>query len=136
MADEQNDSAHQSQLSKLTNDGINNNYGEWETRAFHSFWTWDLWKYIKGKQSTPPVIPPLTERHTYHGVDNQNQLATVHIPGNCAEHETAIRNAEPWMTANNLCLSKIIHTVPTQHLHLVKHTVYAKEVWESLHMVF
>ena len=95
MADKQNDSAHQSQLSKLTNDGINNNYGEWETRAFHSFWTWDLWKYIEGKQSTPPVIPPLTERHTYHSVDDQNQLATVHVSGNRAKHETAIRNAEP-----------------------------------------
>ena len=136
MAKEKNESALRSQLSKLTDDSINNNYGEWETKAFHSFRTWDLWKYIEGPNSTPPVIPVLHEDQTHHGVDNNNALATVHVRGNRAEYNQAVRNAQPWMAANNLCLSKIVHAVPTHQLHLVKSVIYVKQAWESLCSVY
>lgn len=81
MADEKNESALRSQLSKLTDDGTNNNYGEWETKAFHSFRTWDLWKYIEGPTSVAPVILALRKDQTHYGVDNNNALATVHVMG-------------------------------------------------------
>lgn len=40
------------------------------------------------------------------------------------------------MAANNLCLSKIVHAVPTHQLHLVKRAIYAKQAWESLRSVY
>jgi hypothetical protein len=41
------DAAQRNQLPKLTDDGQNNNYGEWETKAYHILRSWDLWKYIE-----------------------------------------------------------------------------------------
>ena len=136
MANEKNKSALRSQLSKLTDNGINNNYGEWETKAFHSFRTWDLWKYIEGPNSTAPVIPILHKDQTHHGVDDNNTIATVYVRGNQAEYDQAVHNAEPWMAANNLCLSKIVHAIPTHQLHLIKSAIYAKQAWESLRSVY
>ena len=40
------------------------------------------------------------------------------------------------MAANNLCLSKIVHTIPTHQLHLIKSAIYAKQAWESLRSVY
>ena len=77
---------HRMELDKLVDDGFNNNYGEWETKAYHKLCEWNLWEYIEGDTSNPPIIPPLCQTATYHGVDDHGALSTTHVPGNAAEH--------------------------------------------------
>jgi hypothetical protein len=131
MPDNANDSVHRSELPKIVDDGTNNNYGEWVTKLYHKLRSWDLWKYIEGPESVPPIIPALHDTVTHHGVDDDGCLRTIHVPGNLAEHEQKTKDAEPWMTANNLALSKIVNAVPAHQLHLVKCTLYAKQAWQS-----
>jgi hypothetical protein len=56
-----NDENHQrierNELTKLKDDGINNNFGEWETKSYHKLEEWDLLKYIEGV--TPTYAPQL-----------------------------------------------------------------------------
>ena len=131
-----NDSTNRSELPKLVDDGRENNYGEWKTKSYHKLREWDLLKYIEGPDSNPPIIPPLRERQTFHGVDDAGNQSTVHVPGNAAEHQTAVRKAKPWTTGNNIALSRIVAAVPGNQLHLVEHTLYAKNAWESLRSVY
>jgi hypothetical protein len=131
-----NDSSHRSELPKLTDDGTNNNYGEWKTKSFHKLREWDLLKYIEGPNSTPPTIPSLRETITYHGVDDNNQLSTVHVLGNATEHQQAVIDAQPWMTGNNVALSRIVASIPSHQLHLVQQAKFAKQAWESLSSVY
>lgn len=112
--------AQRNQLPKLTDDGQNNNYSEWETKAYHILCSWDLWKYIEGPTSEAPNVPALRELQTFHGVDNNGNVLSIRDLGNKEEHEQAIKNAQPWMDGNNLCLSKIVTTVPSPQIHLVK----------------
>jgi hypothetical protein len=63
-------------------------------------------------------------------------LTTIHVPGNLAEHEQAVNDAEPWMAGNNTALARIVAAVPDHQLHLVKRTKYAKQAWESLRSVY
>jgi hypothetical protein len=133
MADDNlTNAAQRSQLSKLADDGQNNNYGEWETKAYHMLRSWDLLKYIEGPESTAPVIPPLRLEQVYDGFNDHDVLTRVHIRGNQDEYDEAVANAAPWMTGNNLCLSKIVNAVPNIQLHLVRRAQYAKEAWDSL----
>ena len=48
MAEERMDSA----LPKLFDNGNDNNYVEWETKASWTLSLWNLWKYIEGPEST------------------------------------------------------------------------------------
>jgi hypothetical protein len=124
--------AQRAQLPKLIDDGQNNNYGEWEIKSFHVLRSWELLKYVEGPDSIAPDIPPLRLNQAYNGMTDENEIATVHIRGNRHEHDLAVEHARPWMTGNNLCLSKIINAVPSTQLHLVKCSIYAQQAWESL----
>jgi gag-polypeptide of LTR copia-type len=128
--------AHRHELPKITDDGTNNNYGEWETKSYYKLREWDLLKYIEGPTSEPPVIPPLREPITHHSVDDNGNLSTVHAPGNLAEHQQALADAAPWMIGNNTALSRIVAALPAHQLHLVKRSEYAKRAWESLRSVY
>jgi hypothetical protein len=119
-------------LTKLVDDGINNNYGEWETKAYHTLRSWDLVQYIEGPESDPPLIPDLIIGKTYRGMTADDVETTIHVRGNKEEHDIAKTKALPWMTANNLCLSKIVNAVPNINLHLVRRARYAREAWEAL----
>ena len=130
------DSVHRTELPKIIDDGTNNNYGEWETKSYHKLREWNLLKYIEGPDSEPPIIPPLRHTVTHHGVDNDSNVSSIHVPGNLAEHNEALTRAEPWMTGNNTALSRIVASVPSHQLHLVKCATYAKQAWESLRSVY
>ncbi|KAF8502337.1 hypothetical protein F5888DRAFT_1800824 [Russula emetica] len=131
-----NDTTHRTELPKITNNSTTNNYREWKIKPYHKLWEWDLLKYIEGPCSTPPVIPALCERVTHHGVNEARELATVHIPGNADEHQQAVAAAQPWLTGNNITLSCIVAALPGHQLHLVQHTKYAKQAWESLRSIY
>ena len=130
------DSTNRSELPKLIDNGRENNYGEWKTKSYHKLREWDLLKYIEGPDSNPPIIPPLRERQTFHGVDDAGNQSTVHVPGNAAEHHTAVRKAKPWTTGNNIALSRIVAAVPGNQLHLVENSAYAKDAWDNLRSVY
>jgi hypothetical protein len=136
MSDDKTDSAYRSSLPKLTDDGNNNNYGDWATKAFHNLRTWNLWKYIEGPTSVAPIIPTLTQPQTHHGVDDHGNIVTVHVPGNQTEYDDAVKEAQPWTDANNLCLTKIINAVPSHRMHLIKRLPYAKQAWQSLQSTY
>ena len=129
-------SVHQTELPKIIDNGTNNNYGEWETKSYHKFRKWNLLKYIEGSNSELPVISPLCHIVTYHGVDDDGNVSSIHVPGNLAKHKEALTQAEPWMTSNNTALSRIVAAIPSHQLHLVKHATYAKQAWESLCLVY
>lgn len=124
------------ELPNLVDDWINNNYGEWEIRSYHKLGEWDLLKYVEGPTSQPPVIPPLRHTVTHHGIDDDGHLSTVHVLGNLAEHEQALRDAIPWMTGNKTALARIVSAVPSHLLYLVKDAKYAKQAWESLRSMY
>jgi hypothetical protein len=124
------------ELLKIVDDGTNNNYGEWDTKSYHRLREWDLLKYIEGPTSQPPIIPPLRETATYHGVNDNGHPTTVHVPGNRAEHEQAIRDAAPWMAGNNTALARIVMAVPGHQLYLVGRAKYAKQAWDSLRSAY
>jgi hypothetical protein len=130
------DSVHPTELPNLVDDGTNNNYGEWEIRSYHKLSEWDLLKYIEGPASQAPIVPPLRHTETHHGFREDGHPSTVRVLGNEAEHEQAVRDAEPWMAGNNTALARIVCAVPGHLLHLVKRTRYAKQAWESLRSVY
>ena len=130
------DSPHRSELPKLVDDGINNNYGEWKTRSYHKLREWDLLKYIEGPESEPPFIPNLQPPTEHHGLDENNRIATVRVLGNAAERQIAIQNAKPWMTGNNIALSRIIAAFPSTQLHSAQNAPYTKQAWENLRSVY
>ena len=101
------------ELPEIVDDGTNNNYSEWKTRSYHKLVDWNLLKYIEGLSSQPPIIPPLVVSETVilHDLDDNGHCTTVHdvhVPGNLAEHEQAVRDAESWMTGNNTALARIV----------------------------
>lgn len=108
----QTDAAQRLQLPKLINDSQNNNYGEWETKAYHVLCSWDLLKFIEGLEANPPPILPLRANQSFHGTTDKGVVTIVHVQGNKEEHDKAVTDTLPWITGNNLCLSKIVNTVP------------------------
>jgi hypothetical protein len=134
MSNEEN--GHHKDLPKLKDDGINNNYGEWETKSHHRLEQWDLLKYIEGPTSDPPFIPTLQLPTTHHGLNDENNLVTVRTLGNAAEREQAIQNAQPWLKGNKIALAHIVTAVPGHQLHLVKRATYAKQAWKALQAVY
>jgi hypothetical protein len=130
------ESTHHTELPKIVDDGTNNNYGEWRTQAYHKLLDWDLWKYIEGPDSIPPFIPPLIQPIEHHGLDENDQIFTVRVLGNAAEHHQAMINARPWMTGNTTTLCHIIAAIPGKQLHIIQQTKYAKQAWECLRSVY
>jgi gag-polypeptide of LTR copia-type len=124
------------ELPKLKDNGVNNNYGKWETKSSLKLDDWDLLKYIQGPDSEPPFIPPLHQPVTHHSPDKDGILRTINIPGNDNEHRQAVAAAAPWTKGNKTALMRIVAAIPTSWLHLVKHTKYAKKAWKALRSVY
>ena len=76
---------------------------------------WGLLKYIEGP-----------------GLDEHGILAIICAPSNIIEHKNAVWAAEPWMTANNQALSRIVAALSGHQLLLVQNATYTKDAWESL----
>ena len=127
-----NDNTTCTELSKLTDKGKNNNFGEWKTKSYHKLHKWNLLQYIEGDTSIPPAIPALRQAATHHGIDKDGNVSIAIIPGNEAEFQNATTNAKPWLTGNNTALSRIIATMPSHLLYLVDHEKYAKTAWTNL----
>jgi hypothetical protein len=72
----------------------------------------------------------------YHSLNDENKLTTVCVPGNIIEHNNAVHAAQPWMTNNNITLSRIVAALPSHQLHLIQHTTYVKHTWEALRSVY
>jgi hypothetical protein len=132
MADPISDSAQRGELPKLTDDSFINNYSDWSSKCYHSLRTWGLWKYIEGPTSTPPAIPPLVEATVVVGTDSDGVRREVTLPGNNDERERRIRDAQPWMGANDLTLNKLVSATPELQMHLVEDEIYAKQAWNNL----
>jgi hypothetical protein len=129
--------AYCGELEEIFDDGTNNNYGEWKIKSRFKLRSWDLWKYIEGPESEPPVIPALAETVARRGssTDDSGHTKTLHVQGSSAEEhkqKTEESGGEPWMAANNLALAKIVCAVPGAQMHLVEDAKYAKQAWESL----
>lgn len=123
------------ELPNLVDDGTHNNYGEWQFKSHHKLCEWDLLKYIEGPTSDPPIIPPLRQTVTYHGVDDNGHPSTVRVLGNATEHQQALVDAQPWLAGNKTALSRIRAALPSHQLHLAR-VEYAKQVWENLRSVY
>ncbi len=130
------ESNNRAELPKLIDDGTSNNYGGWRTKAYYKLREWGLWKYIEGPTSNPPIIPPLRQTTTYHGVDDDSHMSTTHVLGNATEHQQAVDNAQPWLAGNEAALARIIVAIPDQSLHLVLGVTHAKDAWECLRSVY
>jgi hypothetical protein len=111
------DSNHRNNLPKLKDDGINNNYGELETKSYHKLEQYDLLQYIKGTSSDLPLIPPLHAPTTHHGLDDNNNLVSVRDLGNTIKCDEVIQAAKPWTKGNKTALAHIINAIPGHQLH-------------------
>ena len=123
-------------LPKLIDDGNDNNYGEWRIKSYFMLRAWDLWKYIEGPESAPPILPALRETVTHCGIDDSGCMQTFYVDGNHAEYQQKIEESKPWMDANNLALTTIVNAVPSSQIHVVENAIYAKQAWESLRSVY
>ncbi|KAF8485951.1 hypothetical protein DFH94DRAFT_608312, partial [Russula ochroleuca] len=117
-----------------------NNYGEWKIKSYFMLRNWDLWKYIEGPESAPPIVIPAlretAETVTHHGIDDSGCMQTIYVAGNHAEREQKTEESKPWMDANNFALSMIVNAVPSSQIHLVENAIHAKQAWQSLHSVY
>jgi hypothetical protein len=109
------DNTHRTELPKITDNGTDNNFGEWETQSYHKLRDWDMLKYVEGPDSLPPIIPTLRHTTSHRGINEAGRLSTIHIPGNEEEYEDAVRRAVPWMNGNNSALARIVAAVPSCH---------------------
>ena len=130
------ESARRGILPHLTDDGTENNYTGWVTKSTHLLRGWGLWKYINGPLSAPPAIPTLRDAKPITAPDKDGVEHTVIIPSNLEEHQKKTQEAEPWMEANDLALSKIINAIPHSQLHLVEDAKYARVAWLRLHFAY
>ena len=123
-------------LPKLIDDGNDNNYGEWKIKSYYMLRAWDLWKYIEGPESAPPIIPALRETVTHCGIGVSGCKQTFYVDGNHAEYQQKAQESKPWMDANDLALTTIVNAVPSLQIHVVENAIYAKQAWESLRSVY
>ncbi|TDL20193.1 hypothetical protein BD410DRAFT_384884 [Rickenella mellea] len=120
-------------LVKISDDGPNNNFAEFELKNKLTLEVFDLWKYIEGPLSDPPVIPTLVTPKTVHGINiRTNEPCTLVTFGNAEEVRHAELDAEPWFHGDACALSKILDSVPDHKTHVVRTAKYAKQAWEAL----
>jgi gag-polypeptide of LTR copia-type len=120
------------ELPKIIDNNVNNNYGEWVFKSHLKLQGWDLWKYIEGPESIPPSIPPLCTPHTVQANDTKGKTHEFEIPGNVEERDQKIKDATPWMAANNTALSKIASTIPSEQIYLIQNVKYVVQAWINL----
>jgi hypothetical protein len=128
--------ASSGELPKFIDNGTTNNYAAWKTKSMDSFQTWDLWKYIDGPDSEPPIIPILRQPSVHEGTDEDGTKRKFTIEGNEAEYESKLKEALPWRTGDRLARSKIFAAVPDSQVHLVRDAPHAKQAWHNLRAVY
>jgi hypothetical protein len=112
-------------------DGVNN-YGAWAVKAKYRLRTMELWGYIEGPSSDPPVVPELHKPKIIRGPDQNGNTVTIHYPGNQTAVDTAQAIANPWIKKDGQALDLIMNAVPDDLLYLVKRSTSAKQAWTSL----
>jgi hypothetical protein len=118
-------------LPKIIDDHVNNNYAEWVFESHLKLLSWDLWKYIKGPESTPPTIPDLCEETVLEATDaDDGQAKKFCLSGNAKEHQQKLKEAAPWMASNNTVLSKIASATPSDQLHLIQDVLPSPRPWD------
>lgn len=130
------DNARHEELPPLIDDGIHNNFGEWQLKTNLLFRTWDLWKCIEGPDSNPPIIPEYREPRSTTGPDKDGIARTIYFEGNADEYRQKVEESKPWAKDNALALSKILKAIPMRQLRYVKDTPYAKEAWRTLREIY
>jgi hypothetical protein len=129
------DAAQRGELPKLTDNGGDNNYADWASKSYHLLRSWGLLKYIEGDLSDPPEVPELIEPKIVNAIVDGVTRA-VELPGNAAEREARIEEAQPWMAANHITLTKIVSAAPAIQMHLVEDEIFAKQAWENLSVTY
>ena len=119
-------------LPELADDGTFNDYGTWTIKSHCQLRSCDLWKFIDGPESTPPVVPPLRETESFRGIDASGCMRTVYVAGNDDEHRQKTEDFDRWMLGNGIALAKIVLSIPDKRLFLVRHLKFAKQAWENL----
>jgi hypothetical protein len=84
---------------KVESDG-SNDFATWFVKSKALLEAWGYWKVIEGPELVPPVIPPRVEPEAIKGEDVEGNHQVIVRPGNIAEHEAALRCAEPWQALN------------------------------------
>ena len=95
---------------------------------------WDLWKYISGPDSVPPVIPSLRPETVQKGLNSNNEEMDFRIPGNAEERQKAIENAKPWTTQNKIARAHLLRAIPGHILPRVEGIQHASQIWDTLRL--
>lgn len=133
MSEPSNDKEFKIELLKLRDEGDTNNYGEFETKAKLKLLDLDLWKYIQGPLSIPPVIPALVKKRDIEAPDAHTGVKrTVTIEGNEAEVDAAVKAAAPWKKGDLRARRLITEAVPQTKISIIRHAATAREVWLAL----
>ena len=90
------------ELTKLRDDGLANNYAEFEYKAMLELQYLDLWKYVDGPESNPPKVPLLRPDHTVTVIHPETGEEIKGIrKGNEAKVKRARDASEPWKRGNH-----------------------------------
>ena len=131
MSDQPKDSRRR--LAKLNDDGEQNDYAHWIIKAKLKLRSLELWKYIEGPDSTPPVIPALVPTVTRQAKSTAtNTMIEIRDEGNESIVNLAKKVAEPWLAGDLAALELIVEAVPTQKVAVVALCEHAKDAWKAL----
>jgi hypothetical protein len=128
MTNERSDSSFP---SLKVRDGINN-YGTWAFKAKHRLTVLDLWEYVGGSMTTPPIVPDLLQPSVIHGLDPDGVMTTIVNPGNRADFDNAKALATPWIKRDAQALDLILGAVPDDLFYLIKRCKTSQQAWNSL----
>lgn len=121
------------ELVKLTDANDENNYVEFEYKARVELRAQELWTYIEGPDSSPPLIPKLLKEVKVKGKDaNGDEHEVIVQTGNEADVKAALTTAKPWLDGDAKALAAIVRAVPQHKIHLVKACKTAKQAWNAL----
>jgi hypothetical protein len=119
-------------LAKLLDNGETNNYPHWANQARIKLKQLDLWKYIEGPESNPPLIPEIRDETEFEVICADGIKRMAKLPGNRDEVEKAKKTAEPWKKADLDILTLLIEAIPAKKGSLVNDKQHAKKAWLAL----
>lgn len=120
-------------IPKLTDENDINNYGQWSTEMRMLLKNLDLWKHVEGPLSTAPII--LVRRMTVvmEGIDTVTGANTeIRIPGNDAEVDKAITDAELWQSADNDAKHLMMSALPPKKRNIIDVKTSVKQYWQAI----
>lgn len=130
-----NDKAHRQKLPDLVTSPTND-YHAWSSKCQAFFENWGYWSHVGGDKIVPPVIPEKVEAVRINGIDDEGNPTSIIKPGNTAQYEAAVLQAEPWLRIDRKAKALIFAAVPSSHFHLVQRCTTANMAWESLRAAF